>query len=120
MYLQSGFYGGRRYFSEETIREFTRVQFPQTNRRALGFDKPLKDNQKKDLKDAYPAVSASPASFGHSGFTGTFVWADPENQLLYVFLSNRVFPTRENPRLYELNIRTAIHQAAYDCIIPEK
>lgn len=120
MYLQLGYYGGKRYFREETIREFTRVQFPGLNRRALGFDKPLPDNQKKKLSDAYPAVSASPSSFGHSGFTGTFVWADPENQLLYIFLSNRVYPTRDNSRLYELNIRTAMHQAAYECLAKQQ
>ncbi|MCY1721343.1 serine hydrolase [Prolixibacteraceae bacterium Z1-6] len=115
MYLQKGYFGGRRYISEKTIDEFTRIQYAENkNRRGLGFDKPLIDNNKNNLKDAYPAVSASRSSFGHSGYTGTFAWADPENGLLYIFMSNRVHPTRENPKLYELNIRTAIHQAIYD------
>jgi beta-glucosidase-like glycosyl hydrolase/CubicO group peptidase (beta-lactamase class C family) len=117
MYLQKGFYGGKRYISEETTKEFTRIQFPENdNRRGLGFDKPYIDNYKNSLKNAYPAIDASKNSFGHSGFTGTFVWADPDNGLLFIFLSNRVYPTRENGKLYNLNIRTALHQKIYDCI----
>ena len=117
MYLQKGYFGGRRYISEKTINEFIRIQYPDNkNRRGLGFDKPLIDNDKKELVDAYPAVSASKNSFGHSGFTGTFAWADPDNGLLYIFMSNRVHPTRENQRLYQLNIRTDMHQAIYDSI----
>jgi len=117
MYLQKGFYGGKRYISEKTIKEFTRIQYPNDdNRRGLGFDKPLIDNHKNELRDAYPAVSSSKNSFGHSGFTGTFAWADPDFDLLFIFMSNRVYPTRENQKLYELNIRTAMHQAIYDCI----
>ncbi|MBT3383554.1 MAG: serine hydrolase [Prolixibacteraceae bacterium] len=117
MYLQKGYFGGKRYISEETINEFIRIQFPENdNRRGLGFDKPLIDNFKNELKDAYPAVDASENSFGHSGFTGTFAWADPDNQLLFIFMSNRVYPTRENQKLYRLNIRTAMHQAIYDNI----
>ncbi len=117
MYLQRGYYGGHRYFSDLTFNEFIRVQYPENkNRRGLGFDKPLIDNYKKDIEDAYPAVSASKSSFGHSGFTGTFAWADPQNGLLYVFMSNRVHPTRNNQKLYQLNIRTEMHQAIYDSI----
>ena len=117
MYLQKGYYGGKRYISEKTLNEFTKIQYPENkNRRGLGFDKPLIDNHKNRLEDAYPAVDASKNSFGHSGFTGTFAWADPDNQLLFIFMSNRVYPTRNNQRLYQLNIRTAIHQAIYDCI----
>ncbi len=121
MYLQKGYFGGRRYISEKTIGEFTRVQYPENeNRRGLGFDKPLIDNDENELEDAYPAVSSSVNSFGHSGFTGTFAWADPDNNLLFVFMSNRVYPTRENQRLYELNIRTEMHQAIYDSIIEKE
>lgn len=115
MYLQKGFYGGRRYISEETMNEFTRIQYPDNdNRRGLGFDKPLIDNHKNELDEAYPAMDASESSFGHSGYTGTFAWADPENDLLFIFMSNRVYPTRNNTKLYELNIRAAMHQAIYD------
>jgi CubicO group peptidase (beta-lactamase class C family) len=120
MYLQKGYFGGRRYISDLTLNEFTRIQYPENkNRRGLGFDKPMIDNDKNELEDAYPAVSSSKSSFGHSGYTGTFAWADPENGLLYIFMSNRVYPTRENSKLYELNIRTAMHQAIYDSIISE-
>ena len=117
MYLQNGYYGGRKYVSARTIEEFTKCQFPENdNRRGLGFDKPYIDNYKNKLIDAFPAVSASELSFGHSGFTGTFAWADPANNLLFIFLSNRVYPTRENSKIYKLNIRTAMHQAIYDSI----
>ncbi len=117
MYLQKGYFAGKRYISEKTINEFTRIQFPENkNRRGLGFDKPFIDNDKNSLKDSYPATSSSKNSFGHTGFTGTFVWADPDNGLLFVFMSNRVYPTRENETLYDLNIRTAMHQSIYDCI----
>ncbi len=117
MYLQKGFYGGNRYISEKTMNEFIEIQYPKNeNRRGLGFDKPLIDNYKNKLKDAYPAVSSSKNSFGHSGFTGTFAWADPDNGLLFIFMSNRVYPTRNNSKLYDLNIRTAMHQAIYDCL----
>lgn len=115
MFLQKGYYGGRRYISESTMNEFTRIQYEDDdNRRGLGFDKPLIDNDENELEDAYPAVSTSKSSFGHSGYTGTFAWADPENEILFLFMSNRVHPTRENGRLYDLNIRTAMHQAIYD------
>ncbi len=117
MYMQFGIYDGKRYISEKTMKEFTRVQFPENeNRRGLGFDKPYLDNASFELADAYPAPEASPQSFGHSGFTGTFVWADPENDLVYIFLSNRVYPTRENRNLYELNIRGAIQQVFYKAL----
>jgi beta-N-acetylhexosaminidase len=115
MYLQSGYYGGKQYISPETIDEFTKVQFSaSSNRRALGFDKPDPDNN--GIKNKFPAPDASPASFGHTGFTGTFTWADPENQLLFIFLSNRVYPNRRNSAIYDLNIRPAMHQAIYDAI----
>jgi len=114
MYMQYGTYDGKRYFSESTVREFTKVQYPDNdNRRGLGFDKPMLDNSELSLSEAYPAPEAGKDSFGHSGFTGTFVWADPENKLVFIFLSNRVYPTRENKNLYKLNIRAALHQIFY-------
>lgn len=117
MYLQKGYFGGRRYINEQTVNEFTKIQFPENkNRRGLGFDKPLIDNYKNNLKDSYPAFSTSKNSFGHSGYTGTFAWADPDNGLLFIFMSNRVYPTRENQKLYQYNIRTAMHQAIYNSI----
>ena len=115
MYVQFGTYGGIEYLKKSTMEEFTRVQYPQLkNRRGLGFDKPLIDNQKFDRENSYPCPAVSMQSFGHSGFTGTFFWADPTNGLIYVFLSNRVNPTRENNKLSELNVRTEILQTVYE------
>lgn len=116
-FMQFGSAEGKQLISEEVVQEFTNVQFPDNeNRRGLGFDKPLLNNKELLLKDAYPAPEVSLDSFGHSGFTGTFVWADPENQLVYVFLSNRVYPTRDNRNLYTLNIRSAVQQVFYKAI----
>jgi CubicO group peptidase (beta-lactamase class C family) len=118
LYLNYGSFGGRQLIAEESVKEFTRYQYPQDSvRRGLGFDKPLLEYKKED---SYVAKSASPASFGHSGYTGTFTWADPANGLLLVFFSNRVYPTRDNRLLYELNIRPRLHQVCYDAIRKEK
>jgi len=115
MYLQQGYYGGKQFFTPETVQEFTKVQFPGSeNHRALGFDKPNPDIVLPNKKSQ--AVDASLASFGHTGFTGTFVWADPENQVLFIFLSNRVYPTRRNSGLSDLSIRPKMHQAIYNAI----
>lgn len=117
LYLDFGNFNGSQLLSEKLVREFTRVQYPENgNRRGLGFDKPLLGNDTLALSEAYPAPEVSPVSFGHSGFTGTFVWADPKNQLVYIFLSNRVYPTREHRNLYHLNIRPAIQQVFYKAL----
>ena len=117
MYLDMGAYGDERYIQESTLQEFSRTQFPEnSNHRALGFDKPyleyigVKNNA---------AEGASANSFGHTGFTGTFAWMDPDAGLLYIFLSNRVTPTRDNARLYRLNTRTQIQQVMYDALNAE-
>ena len=114
MLLNYGEYGGRRYLTEEAVREFTRYQYPdEGNRRGLGFDKPLLEY---DAASSSVAEAASPSSFGHSGYTGTFVWADPEYDLLYIFLSNRVHPSRERREIYELSIRPRIQEMIYSFI----
>lgn len=114
MYMNYGMYGGKRYLDSATVREFIRVQYPENdNRRGLGFDKPLLGNDTLKLEAAYPAPQASADSFGHSGFTGTFVWADPKEELVFIFLSNRVYPYRSHRKLYSLNIRTALHSVFY-------
>ncbi len=119
MYMQYGNYNGKRYISEATLREFTKVQYPDNeNRRGLGFDKPSLQNGTLAFSEAYPAPEVSAESFGHSGFTGTFVWADPKNQLVYIFLSNRVNPTRAHRNLYELKIREAVQQVFYHASSP--
>lgn len=114
LYLNKGSYGGEQFIEPSTMQEFTQCQFcEEGNRRGLGFDKPLIDY---DEKQSYVAKSASKYSYGHSGFTGTFFWLDPAEDLMVIFLSNRVYPTRNNRKLYSLNIRPRLHQAAYDAI----
>ncbi|WP_416448471.1 serine hydrolase domain-containing protein [Leeuwenhoekiella sp. A2] len=114
MYMNMGTYGGHRYISKRTLKEFTRVQYPENdNRRGLGFDKPLLNNPTLDIAEASPNPEVSMNSFGHSGFTGTFVWADPDNKMVFVFLSNRVYPTRNNTAIYDLHIRPSLMQVFY-------
>ena len=114
MYLNMGEYGGIRYINEATLKEFTKTQFPENdNHRAIAFDKPYLEYKGEDSNTA---KDASTDSFGHTGFTGTMVWMDPQEDLLYIFLSNRVLPTRENTRLYKLNTRTQIQQKLYESI----
>jgi len=118
LYRRMGEYGGEQIIDNAVLKEYTRVQFPENeNRRGLGFDKPLLNNSELTQKDSYPAKSASPSSFGHSGYTGTFVWVDPEKELTFVFLCNRVYPTRNNVLLYDMNIRSDILEAIYNSII---
>ena len=104
MYLNGGEYGGKKYFDQETIKLFTTSPFLENNnRRALGFDKP---QMNYDL--AGPTCQCvSAESFGHTGFTGTIAWADPEEQIVYIFLSNRIHPDQDNTKLIRMNIRTA-------------
>jgi len=114
MYMQKGQYNGKQYLKISTLDEFTRIQYPENNnRRGLGFDKPLIGNDTLSIKKAYPAPEVSSESFGHAGFTGTFVWADPKNDLVFVLLSNRVYPTRKHRNIYNLNIRPALQQVFY-------
>ncbi|NAS30147.1 serine hydrolase [Flavobacteriaceae bacterium R38] len=111
MYLQGGYYGGKRYFKTQTINKFNTCYFcERENRRGVGFDKP-------QLDESGPTCGCvSYASFGHSGFTGTYTWADPEKEIVYVFLSNRTYPTAENRKLITENTRTNIQQIIYDAI----
>ena len=117
LYRRMGNYGGEQILGEDVMKDYTRVQFPENkNRRGLGFDKPLLNNSELAQKDTYPTRGASPQSFGHSGYTGTFVWVDPVSEISYVFLCNRVYPTRNNNLVSDLNIRSEILQAIYDSI----
>src|SRR6056300_225422 len=114
MWLQGGSVGWRQYLSAETIAAFTAVQYPENNnRRGLGFDKPLLGNDNLPASKSYPAPSVSPESYGHSGFTGTFVWVDPTHELIYIFLSNRVYPSRTQRGIYTTNIRETVQEAIY-------
>lgn len=110
MFLNKGSYGGEKYFSPSTIELFTqRADTNSNNRRGLGFDKPETDT----TKNGPACKAASTSSFGHTGFTGTIVWADPDRQLLYIFLSNRTYPDEFNTKLTEENIRTKIQEIIY-------
>ncbi|MBJ60001.1 MAG: hypothetical protein CMP64_05430 [Flavobacteriales bacterium] len=114
MLLNGGEYGGERFFQKQTINKFTECQYCNNdNRRGAGFDKPILEGQ-----EGGPSCDCSPSSeaFGHSGFTGTLVWADPEEKFVYVFLSNRIHPTSENKKLLEMDVRTKIMQVFYDAI----
>ena len=115
MYLQKGYYGGKRYLKSGTFDTFNhRYYADKKNRRGLGFDKPQLD---PDVEATCGCVSDE--SFGHSGFTGTYTWADPQSGILYVFLSNRVYPTMDNNGLITENIRTKIQQVIQDAILLE-
>ncbi len=114
MYLNMGSYGGEQFISKGTMRKFTFCHYCNEGiRRGLGFDKPLLE----DKKGGTPAVDAGTNSFGHSGYTGMFTWADPGSGILFVFCSNRVHPTRLNNKIADLNIRPTMHQIVYDARI---
>jgi beta-N-acetylhexosaminidase len=113
MLLNGGELNGERYLKPETIKLFTSYN-SNISRRGLGFDKPEKDNAIR--KDPYPSLLASPETFGHTGFTGTCVWVDPKHELVYVFLSNRVYPTRTNSKLLQMGIRGKIQDAIYSSL----
>ena len=114
MLLNKGTYAGDRYLSEEVIAEFTKCQFCKPdgsgNRRGLGFDRPVNG------KGGPTCECVSYASFGHTGFTGTMAWADPENGSVYIFLSNRVYPNANKNLLAQLNIRTRIQEVVNDAV----
>ncbi|WP_445384780.1 glycoside hydrolase family 3 N-terminal domain-containing protein [Robiginitalea sp. IMCC44478] len=112
MYLQGGYYGGSRLIESRTVEKFNKCYFCDKNvRRGVGFDKP-------QLEDPGPTCGCvSRKSFGHSGFTGTYTWADPETEIVYVFLSNRTYPSSTNTLLIRSGLRTRIQQAIYDSLI---
>jgi beta-glucosidase-like glycosyl hydrolase/CubicO group peptidase (beta-lactamase class C family) len=112
LYLQKGNYGNHQYFSEKTFNDFNTCYFCAAgNRRGIGFDKP-------QLGTEGPTCGcASMTSFGHTGFTGTMAWADPETQIVYVFLSNRTFPLATENKLSKENIREDIQEVIYAAII---
>ena len=112
MYLQKGYYGGHRYFKTETIDKFNTCYFcTKNNRRGIGFDKPQLG------EDGPTCGCVSMTSFGHSGFTGTYAWADPDEDIVYIFLSNRTYPNANNNVLLKEGIRTEIQRLIYEAII---
>ncbi|RYF85225.1 MAG: serine hydrolase, partial [Chitinophagaceae bacterium] len=117
MLLNGGTFNGERYLKEETIKQFTAYS-SDISRRGLGFDKPEKDNASR--KEPYPSALASSETFGHTGFTGTCVWVDPKTDLVYIFLSNRVYNTRANNLLGQMNIRGKVQDAIYKALEEEQ
>jgi len=113
MLLDGGALNGQRFLKKETI-DFFSAYHSDISRRGLGFDKPEKDNATR--KEPYPCLSASPQTFGHTGFTGTCVWVDPKYGLVFIFLSNRVNPVETNPRLSGLSIRGRIQETIYQAM----
>jgi beta-N-acetylhexosaminidase len=109
MYLQRGEYGGVQYIQSAVFDTYNTCHYKGC-RRGLGLDKP------EPAGGGPTCRSVSPQSFGHTGFTGVIVWADPREQLVYVFLSNRVHPDAENKKISTLDIRTSIQQVIYDAI----
>jgi CubicO group peptidase (beta-lactamase class C family) len=109
MFVQGGYYGGERFYKKSTVKYFNTCYFcGDNNRRGIGFDKP-------QLDDSNSTCGCVPmTSFGHSGFTGTYAWADPVNNIVYVFLSNRTYPTMNNNLLSKHNIRTEIQKIIYE------
>jgi beta-glucosidase-like glycosyl hydrolase/CubicO group peptidase (beta-lactamase class C family) len=114
MLLNGGTMNGQQFLKKETIQQFTAYN-STVSRRGLGFDKPEKDNSSR--KEPYPSKSVSLNTYGHTGFTGTCVWVDPDNDLIYIFLSNRVTPTRNNTLFGKMNVRPNIQEAIYQAII---
>ncbi len=109
MHLNKGYYGGYQYFQPETVSEFTKPHY-KNNRRGLGWDKP---SNKVDNTSKY----CSSSTFGHTGFTGTAVWVDPAEELIYIFLSNRTYPDAGNGKLIRMNVRTKIQDVIYESIV---
>jgi beta-glucosidase-like glycosyl hydrolase/CubicO group peptidase (beta-lactamase class C family) len=113
LFLNNGEYGGERYVSQATAQTFTQTKSPDS-RRGLGFDKPDK------IKETGSTGEKTPASvYGHTGYTGTCFWVDPDNQLIYIFLSNRVYPSRTHTQLMNLNIRPRIQDIIYEALMSD-
>ena len=113
IYLEKGKYGGVQYFSDTAVQRFTEYYYePSFCRRALCWDKPVPDRSKGN-----GSKSSSDKSFGHTGYTGTLVWADPEYNMAVVVLTNRVYTSSENTKIIKQNIRTNIEEALYNSII---
>jgi beta-N-acetylhexosaminidase len=112
MIMNNGEYGGKRYFSAETVKQFT-TRYKGSTRRGLGFDmRELNKKRSQNVSDL-----ASSKTFGHLGFTGICTWADPDKELVYVFLSNRTYPTMNNSKLYKMDFRPKIQTAIYKAIL---
>ena len=114
LFLQNGKYGNERFITDETLQSWTSSNSKKTNnRRGYGFDKPGIQVSRYTGKERYPSSVVSDESYGHSGYTGTFVWADPTDKLLFVFLSNRVYPDRDNHKINKLRLRPLLLESFF-------
>ena len=113
LFLNNGEYAGMQFFTEKIANDFTRAQYPG-NRRGVGFDRPNASG------GGTCDELASSESFGHSGFTGTLAWADPKNDVVFIFLSNRVNPDQDNWNLRDMGIRTKIQHVVYEAVNSRK
>jgi CubicO group peptidase (beta-lactamase class C family) len=110
MLVQKGNYGGIQFFEENTVKTFTKRQFPQS-RRGAGWDKAIPGNLQ-------PAGKLSPfETFGHRGFTGTCFWIDPVNEIIFIFLCNRVYPTANNWKLNKSGLREQINDIIHTAVM---
>lgn len=109
MLLNGGTYGGKRFFKDKTVAQFIKKQ--KEGHRGLGFNKPAEEDNKR-----FMAQMCSMETYGHTGFAGNCIWVDPKNELVYVFLSNRIHPKASNYKLNKMKIRSRIHQAVYDAL----
>lgn len=112
MWLNGGTYGGHRYLSQSTVDLFLKSKSPNSHR-GLGFDKPVVGNPKA----SNTCDEATPSTVGHTGFTGTCFWIDPDNDMIYIFLSNRVDPTRDNSAFTRVMPRSRIHSIVYRSLL---
>ena len=112
MLMNKGEYGGKRYIDSSTVSLFTKCQFCKDNRRGIGFDKPETNPE----KESPVCDCVSYMSYGHTGFTGTIAWADPEKELIYIFLSNRVNPSADENKLSKSGIRSKIQKTIYEAV----
>ncbi|WP_245575751.1 glycoside hydrolase family 3 N-terminal domain-containing protein [Hymenobacter norwichensis] len=112
LYAWNGKYGGQQLIKPETMAEYTRCQFCPDNRRALGFDRPAANPTVNSAK------SVSQQSYGHTGFTGTYFWVDPKEELTCIVLTNRVNPTRRNNKISERSVRSGVLQVALESVRP--
>jgi CubicO group peptidase (beta-lactamase class C family) len=110
MNLQDGYYGDKRYLQPGVVQAFAKKQF-KNNRRGLGWDKPRMGGENSPA-----SMHASADAYGHTGFTGTMVWVDPQHDLIYIFLTNRTCPEANKNQLMKENIRTRIHDVVYEAI----
>ena len=109
--LQKGVYGDVRVFNPMTVPYFTQT-LSNRSHRALGWDKPNPES----ASSVYLGQQASPRSFGHTGFTGNMVWVDPDQELVFVFLSNRIYPTGGNNAINTTKLRRRIHELIYSAV----